>query len=64
MRLLNFFSAESRERTRYDLSMKEYEKAAVQTGVSLALLNFGPSIFDNSRTDISDGVGCFRRHGW
>lgn len=38
---VKFFSAESRERTRYDLSMKEYEKAAVQTGVSLALLNFG-----------------------
>ena len=38
---VKFFSAESRERTRYDISMKEYEKAAIQTGVSLALLNFG-----------------------
>jgi ATP-binding cassette subfamily B protein len=38
---VKFFNAESRERTRYDMSMKEYEKAAIQTGVSLALLNFG-----------------------
>ena len=38
---VKFFSAEFRERTRYDMSMREYEKAAIQTGVSLALLNFG-----------------------
>ena len=42
---VKFFSAESRERTRYDVSMKEYEKAAIQTGVSLALLNFGQAFF-------------------
>ena len=38
---VKFFGAETRERSRYDVSMKEYEKAAIQTGVSLALLNFG-----------------------
>ena len=40
---VKFFSAEYREQLRYDKSMKEYERAAIQTGVSLALLNFGQS---------------------
>ncbi len=47
--LLNFetvkyFNAEQREAQRYDHSMEGYEKAAVQTGVSLAWLNFGQSL--------------------
>ncbi len=46
--LLNFetvkyFNAEEREAARYDDSMRGYEKAAVQTGISLAWLNFGQS---------------------
>jgi ATP-binding cassette subfamily B protein len=40
---VKFFSAERREQNRYDASMREYEKAAIETGVSLALLNFGQS---------------------
>jgi ATP-binding cassette subfamily B protein len=44
--LLNFetvkyFTAEDREAERYDASMKGYEEAATQTGVSLAWLNVG-----------------------
>jgi ATP-binding cassette, subfamily B, heavy metal transporter len=44
--LLNFetvkyFTAEEREAQRYDASMQGYEVAAIQTGVSLAWLNFG-----------------------
>ncbi len=47
--LLNFetvkyFSAEEREATRYDHSMKGYETAALQTSYSLAFLNFGQSV--------------------
>ena len=38
---VKFFNAEQREQKRYDNSMKEYEKAAIETGISLALLNFG-----------------------
>jgi ATP-binding cassette subfamily B protein len=41
---VKFFSAEEREHARYDSSMKDYETAAVQTGVSLAFLNFGQSL--------------------
>ncbi len=46
--LLNFetvkyFNAEAREAARYDASMRGYERAAVQTGISLAWLNFGQS---------------------
>tara|TARA_Y200000002_G_scaffold273802_1_gene228175 strand:- start:683 stop:1882 length:1200 start_codon:yes stop_codon:yes gene_type:complete len=41
---VKFFSAERRERQRYDNSMKEYEKEAIRTGVSLAWLNFGQSL--------------------
>ncbi len=46
--LLNFetvkyFSAEKRETARYDVSMRAYEKAALQTSYSLAFLNFGQS---------------------
>lgn len=44
--LLNFetvkyFNAEEREAARYDESMRGYEKAATETAVSLAWLNFG-----------------------
>jgi ATP-binding cassette, subfamily B, heavy metal transporter len=47
--LLNFetvkyFNAEAREGDRYDASMAGYETAAVQTGVTLAWLNFGQSL--------------------
>jgi ABC-type transport system involved in Fe-S cluster assembly fused permease/ATPase subunit len=47
--LLNFetvkyFSAEDREAMRYDASMRGYERAAVQTGESLAWLNAGQSL--------------------
>ncbi len=46
--LLNFetvkyFGAEAREAGRYDGSMQGYEKAAVQTNISLAWLNLGQS---------------------
>lgn len=46
--LLNFetvkyFAAEGREAARYDRAMEGYEKAAIQTGQSLSLLNFGQS---------------------
>jgi ATP-binding cassette subfamily B protein len=47
--LLNFetvkyFNAETREADRYDASMRGYERAAVQTGESLAWLNAGQSL--------------------
>jgi ATP-binding cassette subfamily B protein len=47
--LLNFetvkyFGAERREALRYDGSMAGYEEAAVETGVSLAWLNFGQTL--------------------
>lgn len=45
---VKFFSAEEREKVRYDVSMKEYEKAAIQTGVSLAILNFGQAFLITS----------------
>ena len=46
--LLNFetvkyFGAEAREAARYDAAMKGYERAAVKTATSLAMLNFGQS---------------------
>lgn len=46
--LLNFetvkyFTAEERETARYDVSMRDYEVAATQTGVSLTWLNAGQS---------------------
>jgi ATP-binding cassette subfamily B protein len=47
--LLNFetvkyFGAETRERTRYDRSLAQYEKASIKTYTSLALLNTGQAI--------------------
>ena len=45
---VKFFSAEFREKNRYDNSMKEYEKAAIETGISLALLNFGQAFLITS----------------
>ena len=51
--LLNFetvkyFSAEAREASRYDNSMRGYEKAALQTSYSLAFLNFGQAFLITS----------------
>jgi len=51
--LLNFetvkyFSAEEREAERYDVSMRGYEQAAVETSLSLAGLNFGQSFLITS----------------
>ncbi len=48
--LLNFetvkyFGAEKREADRYDESMRQYEKLALQTNYSLGFLNFGQSVF-------------------
>ncbi|WP_340108570.1 ABC transporter ATP-binding protein/permease [Pikeienuella sp. HZG-20] len=50
--LLNFetvkyFTAEAREAERYDVSMEQYEDAAVLTSVSLAWLNFGQAVIIN-----------------
>jgi ATP-binding cassette, subfamily B, heavy metal transporter len=47
--LLNFetvkyFTAETREAERYDISMRGYQDAAIRTSQSLALLNFGQSL--------------------
>ncbi|MFC2967806.1 ABCB family ABC transporter ATP-binding protein/permease [Acidimangrovimonas pyrenivorans] len=47
--LLNFetvkyFGAETREAVRYDEAMRGYEAAAIKTGQSLSLLNFGQSL--------------------
>ncbi|MCB1310725.1 MAG: ABC transporter ATP-binding protein/permease [Sedimentitalea sp.] len=47
--LLNFetvkyFGAETREATRYDSAMRQYEAAALKTAYSLAFLNFGQSV--------------------
>jgi len=51
--LLNFetvkyFSAEAFEAARYDVAMRGYESAALQTSYSLALLNFGQSFLITS----------------
>lgn len=40
---VKYFSAEGREAARYDRAMEAYEVAAVKTGYSLSLLNFGQS---------------------
>jgi ATP-binding cassette subfamily B protein len=47
--LLNFetvkyFNAEEREANRYDGAMRQYETAAVKTGISLSFLNIGQSL--------------------
>ena len=41
---VKYFSAEEREATRYDSSMLQYEKYAVQTEYTLGFLNFGQSV--------------------
>ncbi len=51
--LLNFetvkyFGAEGREAARYDVAMEGYEKAAVKTATSLAMLNVGQSLIITS----------------
>jgi ATP-binding cassette subfamily B protein len=41
---VKYFSAEEREARRYDDSMRQYEKYAVQTEYTLGFLNFGQSV--------------------
>ncbi|MEE9454973.1 MAG: ABC transporter ATP-binding protein/permease [Paracoccaceae bacterium] len=41
---VKYFSAENREAMRYDVSMKSYEKLAIQTNYTLGFLNFGQSV--------------------
>ncbi len=41
---VKYFNAQRYEIQRYDVSRKKYQDAAVKTGVSLALLNFGQSV--------------------
>lgn len=41
---VKYFNAEEREASRYDESMRGYEKAALTTSYSLAFLNFGQSL--------------------
>ncbi|MEM9498705.1 MAG: ABC transporter ATP-binding protein/permease [Pseudomonadota bacterium] len=41
---VKYFGAEAREAERYDNAMAGYEKAALETSYSLALLNFGQSL--------------------
>ncbi len=41
---VKYFGAEAREASRYDLSMRRYEKMSVKTYVSLAVLNAGQAI--------------------
>jgi len=41
---VKYFGAEAREAQRYDAAMQGYEGAAVKTGQSLAVLNFGQSL--------------------
>ncbi|MEO1549117.1 MAG: ABC transporter ATP-binding protein/permease [Pseudomonadota bacterium] len=50
--LLNFetvkyFGAEAREAQRYDASMDGYERAAIETSITLAWLNFGQALIIN-----------------
>ncbi|MDE3027483.1 MAG: ABC transporter ATP-binding protein/permease, partial [Paracoccaceae bacterium] len=40
---VKYFGAEAREAARYDRAMAGYERAAVKTGQSLSMLNFGQS---------------------
>jgi ATP-binding cassette subfamily B protein len=41
---VKYFSAEAREASRYDDSMRNYERLAIQTNYTLGFLNFGQSI--------------------
>ncbi len=45
---VKYFSAEAREARRYDDSMREYEKLAIQTNYTLGFLNFGQSVLITS----------------
>jgi len=45
---VKYFSAEEREATRYDVSMRQYEKLAIQTNYTLGFLNFGQSLLITS----------------
>ena len=66
--LLNFetvkyFNAEEREAGRYDASMQGYEKAAVETAVSLTWLNFGQGLLITAGPRHRHGDGGARRAG-
>lgn len=41
---VKYFGAEAREASRYDDSMRNYEKLAIQTNYTLGFLNFGQSV--------------------
>ncbi|TDE40825.1 ABCB family ABC transporter ATP-binding protein/permease [Antarcticimicrobium sediminis] len=41
---VKYFGAEEREAARYDVSMRDYEQAALKTAYSLSFLNFGQSL--------------------
>ena len=41
---VKYFSAEAREASRYDDSMREYERLAIHTNYTLGFLNFGQSV--------------------
>ncbi len=45
---VKYFDAEAREASRYDAAMAGYEVAAVKTGYSLSLLNFGQTVLITS----------------
>ncbi len=45
---VKYFNAEAREAKRYDAAMEGYERAAVKTATSLALLNFGQTLIITS----------------
>ncbi len=41
---VKYFDADRREAARYDMAMEGYEEAAIKTGQSLSLLNFGQAL--------------------
>ncbi len=45
---VKYFSAERREASRYDDSMRNYERLAIQTNYTLGFLNFGQSVIITS----------------
>ena len=58
---VKYFSAEERERERYDRSMERYEEASVKSYTSLAVLNAGQAvIFTVGLTAVM--VMCVLRH--
>jgi ATP-binding cassette subfamily B protein len=45
---VKYFVAEQREAERYDSAMRNYERAAIKTQISLAILNFGQALIVTS----------------